>query len=348
MDTAQEIGQENTSKVERAKSFFVLVLMNDASASQHDVLTLVKDVSISLANDRREKEVLEQGKLYDRIRAWLSPFHPESIHAKSIASQQSDTGSWFLNGPLPAWLDGKDDQLLEWCAKEREAAKRLKNAPRVEWENQERHPLDGNSRFLFLAGPSGFGKTILCAAAIEKTQKTLATDTNRCIAYYYFSASNSASQSCDAMLGSVLAQLCKRNETVLAELKVNCDRGDALEGKQLIHHIAQCCDAMSGAYIFIDAINESKRAKDALLSIYRILSQTENVRVFVTSTTSMIRLSPYIREVQANILLRAEHTNDDLRAYVIQRLETEEPTCFLSSARKEELATMIVVQAEGL
>jgi hypothetical protein len=135
---------------------------------------------------------------------------------------------------------------------------------------------------------------------------------------------------------------------VLAVLRAECDRGGVLDDKQLVHHIAQCCNTMSGSNIFIDAINESQRAKDVLLSLYRILSQAKSVRIFVTSTASMIRLSPYIREVQANVYLRSEHTNDDVRAYAIQRLEADEPTCFLSSARKEELATSLVTQAEGV
>lgn len=340
--------QEQTTKVERAKSFFVLVLMNDASVSQQDVVALIKDISTSLAINRREKEGREQEKLYDRIRAWLAPFNPESFHAKAGARQQPGTGSWFLNGPFSMWLNSRDDQFRDWCAQEREAAKRLKNAPRPDWENQPRHPMDEDARFLFLAGPSGFGKTVLCAAAIEMAKQAVATDTNRCTAYYYFSVSYPASQSSNAMLGSVLAQLCKPNDSVLAVLRAECDRGDVLDDKQLVHHIAQCCNTMSGSYIFIDAINESQRAKNVLLSLYRILSQAKSVRIFVTSTASMIRLSPYIKNVQANVYLRSEHSNDDVRAYAIQRLEADEPTCFLSSARKEELATSLVAQAEGV
>jgi hypothetical protein len=340
--------QEQTTKVERAKSFFVLVLMNDASVSQQDVAALVKDISTLLAIDRREKEEREQEKLYNRIRARLAPFNPESFHAKAGARQQPGTGSWFLNGPFSMWLNGRDDQFRDWCAQDREAAKRLKNATKPDWESQRRHPMEEDARFLFLAGPSGFGKTILCAAAIEMAKQAVATDTNRSTAYYYFSASYPASLSSNAMLGSVLAQLCKRNDPVLAVLRAGCDRGDVLDDKQLIHHIAQCCNSMFGSYIFIDAIDESRRAKDVLLCLYRILSQAKSVRIFATCTASMIRLSPYIKEVQADVCLSSEHTKDDVRAYAIQRLEEEEPTCFLSSARKEELATSLVARAEGV
>ncbi|KAK0112484.1 hypothetical protein ONS96_001721 [Cadophora gregata f. sp. sojae] len=334
---------EQTTKVERAKSFFVLVLMNDASVSQQDIVALVKGISTSLALDRQERE---QEKAYDKIRAWLAPFNPDSLHAKAGGNQQPGTGSWFLNGPFSMWLHGRDDQFREWCAQEREAAKRLKNGPEPTWGSQTRHPMDEDARFLFLAGPSGFGKTVLCASAVKMAKE--APGARDCTAYYYFSASYPNSQSPNAMLGSVLSQLCRQDDSVLAVLRSECDRGDVLDEKLLIQHIAQCCNSMSESYIFVDAINESTITKNVLVSLYRIMSQAKSVRIFVTSTEYMVRLSVYIQEVQANVYLRPAHINEDIRAYAMQRLEMDEPTCFLSSARKEQLATSLVTQAEGV
>ncbi|KAK1751261.1 hypothetical protein QBC47DRAFT_464015 [Echria macrotheca] len=342
--------QEQVAKVERAKSFFVLVLMDDTSASQHDVLALVKSISTALSIDRQEKEAQENKELYDRIRKWLAPFSPESLHAKAGAGQQLGTGSWFLNGPFSAWLSCEDDKFRAWCAQEREAAKRLKNAPKDDVNWGQRHPMNEDSRLLFLAGPSGCGKTVLCAAAINTAKRAVAENDSVHVAYYYFSASHPTSRSCGAMLGGILAQLLRHNDSVLATLQAECDdpSGTVPGEKQLLHYIAECCNAMYGTYLFVDAANEAQSPSDVFRLLYRILSQAERVRIFVTSSTAMMSLSVYRQDVQANVYVSPEHSNEDMRAYISQRLETDEPACFLSQTRKQDLASNLVAQAEGV
>jgi hypothetical protein len=149
------------------------------------------------------------------------------------------------------------------------------------------------------------------------------------------------------MLGSILDQLLQSGLDVLNDFQSIMDHGGTVDDKGLVQGIARICQSSTQVYIFVDAVNESSSEESAVLMLFRIL-QAQNARVMTTSTSPMIRLPPYLKELQASVYLRPENTIEDMTAYAAHRTETKEPTSFLSLKRRQELVKSLTARADGM
>ncbi|BAE62433.1 unnamed protein product [Aspergillus oryzae RIB40] len=117
--------QDSIVQLERLKSYFILVMVNENSAMDKEVLSSINyltDLGTLMRQD-------SQKDLRQKIREWICPFDVEVSHRKARSVCQAGTGSWFIDGPFQRWFRGQEE-----------------------------------SRLLYLEGKSGSGKTVLCAS----------------------------------------------------------------------------------------------------------------------------------------------------------------------------------------
>jgi len=160
-------------RLERLKSYFSLVLMNDASALQREMITAIQQISISLDEDRIARRRVEESKRHRDIKDWIAPVNSISIHRRALAARHPGTGLWFLNEPFRKWFD----------------------------------PAQETNHILCVMGKSGCGKTTLCSTAVEEAQAITVDSDLHLAVYFYCSFDISLSHEPETILGSFLAQL---------------------------------------------------------------------------------------------------------------------------------------------
>lgn len=191
-------------------------------------------------------------KLHDRIYQWLSAPDPLQNHEEARTKRLLGTGEWFIE-----------------------------HAEYQKWK------VETNSLF-WLHGMTGCGKTVLSSTIIEDLCKHCQAHTSNALAYFYFESSSSSEQHCTALLRSLLAQLSKRSEAGMLELKdlyLFCDKGR----HQPTHdELVMCLRAMvqssATTYILLDALDECRNRPELLRLILKVNGwQLDNLHILVTS-----------------------------------------------------------------
>ncbi|KAF7593223.1 hypothetical protein BBP40_011764 [Aspergillus hancockii] len=100
--------QENITQLERLKSYFILVMMNENSAMDKEI-----SFSVNLLNDLgRQIKQDGQEELHRKIREWICPVDMEASHRKAQSVCHAGTGHWFIDGPFQQWFQGKEKTRL--------------------------------------------------------------------------------------------------------------------------------------------------------------------------------------------------------------------------------------------
>lgn len=112
----------------------------------YEMKTEMKTV-LNKLEDKAETETLRE------LHAWLSQYPPNEIFEEALQARLDDTCGWILERPV----------FQNWFTLQKHEAK-----PKLLWIN----------------GPAGFGKTILCAGIVEHLMATAKTP----VAYFFFSS----------------------------------------------------------------------------------------------------------------------------------------------------------------
>ena len=241
---------------DRLKSWFILATTTDNYAMCRE--SYLKICSIDMRSQRQEslQEKRATEKLQQDIRAWLAPSDPYDAHDAALNKHVKGTGSWFLDGPLVDFVE------------------------------------NGDAKILWLAGKPGSGKTVLLSAAIEAVQDRCTMNGESCpIIFFFCCFTNHDSQEPFNILGSILIQLYdtvpelwKTVEYEYAKRKMTPHREPRrFEITILEELLLEGFKLAPKAFLFLDAINESKENETILASIKRIQTQRP-VRIMISCT----------------------------------------------------------------
>ncbi|KAE9366521.1 hypothetical protein N431DRAFT_471571 [Stipitochalara longipes BDJ] len=231
----------------------------------------------------RRFEELEASTLRENIRQWLLPPHLQvgedgvTAHDRHCIDREVGTCQWYLGGT----------HFLEW--------------------------LQSGSQVLWLHGDVGCGKTVMCAAIIEKLKHiAMCQEVYRAaldaieiprasIAYFYFSFDSSAIQDPNYFLRALIGQLCL-GDTIhpqLAETYRNT-RGwapsyDNLyqtlvsavvsdEEAQFVSNIGSVFDTKA-VFLVLDGLDEIPKDRDKTFRLIRnlLLLESSRLRIIITS-----------------------------------------------------------------
>ena len=140
-------------------------------------------------------------------------------------------------------------------------------------------------------------------------------NTGGLLTYFYCSFANADSLRAENILGSILAQLCIKDLTMLQQLESllsrnrNASKGATktrhLEEEETTDLIIQCLESRESLYIVLDGINECEDPPSILQWLSKIMTSCPHcvIRLFISSINEKDIGKSFLRPFFVNILL---------------------------------------------
>ncbi|QYT04241.1 Ankyrin repeat protein [Trichoderma simmonsii] len=217
----------------------------------HSLMTAGADIS-SLRRAVEEANAKQDHRDFYR---WLCDVDPSDMYNAARNRHEAGTSEWFTEGEaFESWM----------------------NNPRS---------------LLWLHGKAGSGKSVLSSSIIKFLQSKHKDDATIATAYYYFSFSDVKKQERDAMLASLIKQICCCRPNMpdsIARLKKHRDQDMRPPTEELQEELIATLRGFSKVHIIIDALDECPelggRREDLMKTLRYILNAApDNLHVICTS-----------------------------------------------------------------
>jgi hypothetical protein len=266
-----------------------------------------------------QNEVISAKKA-ERIREicdWISPARPWENHEAIRHRHEPGTGVWLL----------MTDAYRAWKA--------------------------GFIQHLWLYGPAGSGKTVLCSTAIVDIRTHCDSEPNFGQAIFYFSFSDSSRRTYQNLLRSIVAQLGWK-EPGLSILNSAYDkRRHAALGMDKLHGILTSIAASYDTIILhLDGLDECSPVQDASIdvmsSLQRLLQRVPRIQIIATSR-DLPEIRDRMREVGAVAMpLNTQAIDTDIEKYVSTQLAEDGKLRQLPGKTKELIREELRRRANGM
>ncbi|KAB5572000.1 ankyrin repeat protein [Coniochaeta sp. 2T2.1] len=303
--------------LERAKTWFMMYLMQDSSDQTSAVYAEVRRLSDMIHEDIISRQLDRMTlEAEDTIRS-LSPVNPAEDHLRVRRDLIPSTGQWFMDKAFEAWA--------------------------------EMVPSDSRP-ILWVKGKSGAGKSSLFSSVVEELRDRCSRLNRSACCYFYCHSGNTASQLPVNVLGALLAQLCQLRPDLLSEVRplLKSDNHLIPQSQLSIPDLARllhsALEPLPRCYVLVDALNETPHNRQIVSLLGNLCHTCPNLRVLVTSTSD-----PHVKGKQ--ILVRQLSIDDidhDIGVYVDHRLKTEPSFSGLSERIKMEIKLTIATGAHGM
>jgi hypothetical protein len=239
----------------------------------------------------REELKLRQAKHYREISSWVSPTDPWENHQTARKQHEPETGAWLLQRETyRAWKTGSD-----------------------------------HHHHLWLYGPAGSGKTILCSTAIEDVQALCHSRPNFGQAIFYFSFSDQTKQTYENLIRAMVVQLgCREPGISLLRQAYEKPERKALGMDELYRILTSIVRSYDQVFLHLDGLDECTDEQDArlgvLASLETLVQDFPGIRLIATS-----RDYPEIRSCVESIgaiamPLDRQAVDSDIQRYVSTQL----------------------------
>lgn len=98
-------------RLERVKSWLILVITADTAAAEKDLHQEITSLSRNLKEDLRIREEERVQRDNEALFKWIAPVSPADSHLRASHGRRMGTGRWFTKSHLKGWLrdplDGK-------------------------------------------------------------------------------------------------------------------------------------------------------------------------------------------------------------------------------------------------
>ncbi|KAJ5735532.1 uncharacterized protein N7483_000657 [Penicillium malachiteum] len=276
------------------------------------VLVLVSDQSLAYKSFQEDiGDLTTDGELFK----WIAPVNAASSHLRALDQHRPGTSGWFVDGILKKFLWNTDGKQV-----------------------------------LFISGKSGSGKTTLLAQAINSLSSLASQDSTLCVAYFYCTIGNLASQYIRHILGSLVAQLSGRVPSVLEDIRQHYAQ---LPESQAHRPPIQTAIFESGivkgtsggrkVIIMLDAINESHDMALLEKSLLRISKSSSNIQVIITTAEAI----SFASDSSVSILNIRSEIQEDIYSFIRYRLRSDEILKNLPPLFQSEIESTIFQKADG-
>ncbi|PNP60521.1 hypothetical protein THARTR1_00545 [Trichoderma harzianum] len=217
----------------------------------HSLMTSGADIS-SLRRAVEEANAKQEHRDFYR---WLCDVDPSDMYNAARIRHEAGTSEWFIEGEaFESWMSN----------------------PRS---------------LLWLHGKAGSGKSVLSSSVIKFLQSKHKDDATIATAYYYFSFSDVKKQERDAMLASLIKQICCCRPNMpdsIARLRKHKDQDMRPATEELQEALIATLRGFSKVHIIIDALDECPelggRREDLMKTLRYILNAApDNLHVMCTS-----------------------------------------------------------------
>ncbi|KAI8947422.1 hypothetical protein F4801DRAFT_605499 [Xylaria longipes] len=249
------------------------------------------------------------------------------------------------NDEIPALHRNRKDQqepeTCDWISREESFRGWLK----------PRHSFGDTTRFVWICGIPGSGKTVLAASIIERA----ANSCRSCGYAYYYCLYSRKQDETIPFLKFVLRLLCKQKQNmVLPRLEEANAREEALSVDDLLN----CLEAVSHAYengvhIIVDAVDESK-PRENLIKVLRQIGTDERfwkVSLLFTSREENDIMEPMalLGNAVARISMSNKNVRDDIKRYIhAQLISTPFFRKYYGDSLIDEVESVLTRRAKGM
>jgi hypothetical protein len=259
----------------------------------------------------------ERAKRFREISDWVSPVRPWENHESVRKRHEPGTGGWLLEA----------DSYRSWRS--------------------------GSIRHLWLHGPAGSGKTILCSTAIVDTRMRCNGLPNVGQAIFYFSYSDPSRQTYEDLVRSIVVQLGWK-EPGLSFLNEAFDRQRrvAFGVDDLYRALSIIAASYDEIILHLDGLDECPPVQDARLdimpSLQRLFQHIPSLRMIATSRDHPeIRARMEAMSVMA-MPLNTQAVDEDIRKYVLTELAEDGKLRHLPAQTKELIEMTLIQKADGM
>jgi len=187
-----------------------------------------------------------------------------------------------------------------------------------------------SNSFLWLHGIPGCGKTILSSTIVENVLRQCLQDTRSAAAYFFFDFNDSEKQLSDRMVRSIVAQISRQRADMPIALtslfSSSKNRRQPPTTDALLAVLQQMFQEFGDIYIIFDALDECTDKLELLNVIEEIYSwKMGNLHFILTSRQEKDIQESFDSLIgkDKQISIQSALVNDDIRAYVQERLKTD-------------------------
>lgn len=277
-----------------------------------------RDRLLAVIREREEFE-LRQAELYRKISSWVSPTDPWENHRMARKQHEPATGAWLLQSDTyRAWKAGSDDY-----------------------------------RHLWLYGPAGSGKTILCSTVVEDVQAQYHSCANVGQAIFYFSFSDQTKQTYESLVRSVVVQLGYR-QPGLSLLRQAYERSEHMTPStdELHRILAVIVRSYDQIFLHLDGLDECLGEQDGrldiLASLEMLLQTFPNIRMIATSR-DYPEIRSRIKSIQATPTpLDRQAVDSDIQKFVSTQLAQDMQLRQWPAASRKLVEETLAQKAQGM
>lgn len=240
------------------------------------------------------------------------------LHIKlipSIAVQtRKDVQSWLIGRFLSSDIfedaqQKRTDSTCDWM---------LTRPEYVSWLSSDFE----KSKTLWIHGPAGFGKTVLCSRLVQHVQDSIATPT----AYFFFSANLESRNDPFVALRFWLSQIVSSNDSAfrlasgrLGKVISQGDQSQLASHSTLKGLISDITRAIPGCTLIIDGLDEcTDSIHDFLMTVINALAQSQARLLIVSRDNIEIREAlgdSHLQILYTEYKVSQEDTQEDVEAY---------------------------------
>ncbi|KAL6695652.1 ankyrin repeat-containing domain protein [Trichoderma pleuroticola] len=298
-----------------------------AESRHHEIMKNWGTTNISISSLQKViQDANAQDSRQDLLR-WLSDADPTAFYNANRDMHENGTGEWLLQ---------ESPEFRAW-----------------------KH---NSSSFLWIHGKAGCGKSVLSSTVIKHLEARCIPSPTAAVAYFYFSFTLPTEQNVNAMLSSLIKQICCCRPEIpeaaqkLGEFKTKGGRPDT---ERLEEVLLSSVYGFSAVYVIIDGLDECAELgghrKKLLKSLRSILTNApDNLHILCTS-----RNEPDIRagllpapsastRIELNLLSRRNRIDHDIGKYVDSTLSSDEEFSSWPHEVKFEARKVLIQKSDGM
>ena len=210
--------------------------------------------------------------------------------------------------------------------------------------------MSGSTRFLWLHGIPGSGKTVLASFIVENLKQFCKNSAlhDTALAYYYFYFRREKDEA-SHLLRWVIAQLCRQSKCIPNQVRELYDAGVEPTTASLIAALSITVRCFNRVYLVLDALDESSNRPNLLDVILQVAGDANFKKIrllaFSRKETDIERA---LEHISTGISLQNPRVDEDIRLYIQNQLCEDRKFSHWPKSLRAEIETALVKGAKGM
>jgi Cdc6-like AAA superfamily ATPase len=209
---------------------------------------------------------------------------------------------------------------------------------------------NGSTRFLWLHGIPGSGKTVLASFVVENVKQFCKTSAlhDTALAYYYFYFRRERDEA-SHLLRWVIAQLCRQSKCIPNQVRELYDAGVEPTTASLVTALSIVVRCFNRVYLVLDALDESSNRPNLLHVLLQVAGDAdfEKIRLLALSRKET-DIERVLERISMNISLQNPRVDEDIRLYIQNQLCEDRKFSHWPKSLRAEIETALVKGAKGM